>query len=205
MQLALGKRGDLRLDAPPHDTMADLVEAATAGKDKLWEDMADSLAENGKKRKRNKYKNLAAATSPPKVQIKWNVNAISFKPTVANEASAAASATATTTTTHYPYSTTHTPPPTTTNDKVTAPPTFFQAGYKPKPKPTKKKKKKKPPPLRDKARQAAARLHWEIHHGRAIAAQTLFSDDSDSPHSPVPLSDTHLTLLLALETYNKIS
>ena len=85
VQLALGKNGDLRMDAPPHETMTDLVIAATAEKGAHWERLADSLFEGGKKRKRSGGTSTNLLHSPSKVKIKWNANTAVFKPTNTTE------------------------------------------------------------------------------------------------------------------------
>ena len=45
VQLELEKKGDLRMDAPPHQTMEDLIAAATTEKGAHWETRTDSPGE----------------------------------------------------------------------------------------------------------------------------------------------------------------
>ena len=48
VQLEMGKRGDLRMDAPEHQTMADLIKHATADTGKAWRTLSPQAAKKGK-------------------------------------------------------------------------------------------------------------------------------------------------------------
>ena len=62
--------------------MSDLVAAATDEKDTYWGKLADSLSSaSGKKRKHARGTSSNTPNSPPKVQIRWNANAVEFRPT----------------------------------------------------------------------------------------------------------------------------
>ena len=75
----MDKIGDLRMDAPPHEIMSDLREAALIDKGKFWEMLADSLSPNGQKQ--SQPHKPAKVVSPPKIAIKWNSAAKPFQPT----------------------------------------------------------------------------------------------------------------------------